>query len=105
MTLHSARTASTTRSMNRTSLGNSNSRTCASGRESRPPDICRNVTSASKGTGGSEAREGQVARLGDLEQRIQLGELEQRPQIVVERGQAQFPALLANPLGQGHQHP
>ena len=40
----------------------------------------------------------------DLEQRVELGELEQGFQVVVEIRQPQLPALLANLLGERHEH-
>src|SRR4051812_26648949 len=52
----------------------------------------------------SEALEATLARIRDLEQRVQLRELEQRLQVVVEVGEAQLAALLANLLRQRHEH-
>src|SRR5687768_18581350 len=51
----------------------------------------------------SEALESALARVGDLEEGVQLGELEQRLQVVVEVGQPQLPALLADLLGERHE--
>src|SRR5690606_16835351 len=57
--------------------------------------------------GGGTASEGSerfVPAVRDVEQRVQLGQLEQRPQVVVEAGQAQLAALLADLLGQADEH-
>ena len=45
-----------------------------------------------------------VARIRDLEQRVELGELEQRLQVVVEIREAQFPALLTDLLRERDEH-
>jgi predicted nucleic acid-binding Zn ribbon protein len=45
-----------------------------------------------------EALESALARVRDLKERVQLRQLEQRLEVVVEVGEAQFPALLANLL-------
>src|SRR5688572_33338296 len=45
-----------------------------------------------------EALESALARVRDLEQRVQLRQLEERLEIVVEIGETQLPTLLANLL-------
>src|SRR6476661_1390663 len=52
----------------------------------------------------SEALERPLARIRDLEQRVQLRQLEQRLQVVVEVGEPELPTLFANLLRQRHQH-
>src|SRR5690242_3964408 len=55
-------------------------------------------------TAGSEGGERLGRGLGDGEERVELGELEERLQILVQPRQAQVPALLADLLGERHQH-
>src|SRR5215207_7103183 len=105
--------SSTTRSMYATSLGISTSReTRSPASGGRDAAMWGNGGGAGWGTsrqrrrcagppeGGpreeSEARERAVARIRDLEQRVELGELEQGLQIVVEVGEPQLPALLTD---------
>src|SRR5688500_13021832 len=45
-----------------------------------------------------------VAAVRDVEQRIELGQLEQRLQVLVQSGEAQLTALLADLLRQADQH-
>src|SRR5690349_20332252 len=47
---------------------------------------------------GSEGGQRRVARVGDVEERVELGELEEGAQVLVEVGQAQLAALLADLL-------
>src|SRR5689334_9899208 len=47
---------------------------------------------------GSEALQRALARIGDLEQRIELGELEQRLEVVVQVRETKLSALLSNLL-------
>src|SRR5688500_5639194 len=51
----------------------------------------------------SEALESALARIGDLEEGVELGQLEQGFQVVVEVREPQLTALLANLLGQRDQ--
>src|SRR5690242_21934940 len=48
--------------------------------------------------GGSEALQRALARIGDLEEGIQLGELEQRLEVVVQVCETKLSALLSNLL-------
>src|SRR4051812_47397005 len=122
---HSCWTCSTTRSMYRTSLGMSSSITrrressCGTvsaaavirgtlSREGRKRERAPTSRHAAGSTPAhanrcSEALERSVACIGDLEKRIELRQLEQGLQVVVEIGQAQLSALLADFLGQRHQ--
>src|SRR5688572_2824137 len=54
--------------------------------------------------GGLHARHRLLPGVRDLEERIELGELEERPQILVQVRQAQLAPLLADLLGEAHQH-
>src|SRR6185312_943558 len=102
---HWRATISTTRSMYRTSLGISSSNARCRLRSGRPRgrsgDVigtrCDRVVSL-------ERLERALARVGDLEERVELGELEQRLEVVVEIREPELPALLADFLGQGHEH-
>src|SRR5688572_6469206 len=110
-------------SMYRTSLGMSNStarRTCSTERVSSPGTgtlafsstrcTCAGVEATAfrrraapprpPRAGTLEALESPLARVGDLEQRVELGQLEERLEIVIEIREAKLPALLANLLGE-----
>src|ERR1700716_676816 len=55
-------------------------------------------TPAPPGGGAGRGARGAVAGVGDLEEGVELGELEQGLQVVVEVGEPQLSALLANLL-------
>src|SRR5215216_1198142 len=106
---------STTRSMYATSLGISTSRETRSpasdGRDAAMAGTWAARVGASRQRRrmrgppcggprqGSEARQRAVARVGDLEQRIELGQLEERLEVVVQIREPKLPALLADLLG------
>src|SRR5690348_2114264 len=52
----------------------------------------------------SKALQCSLARIRDLEERIELGELEERLQVVVQIGESQLTALLPDLLREGHEH-
>src|SRR5215212_204645 len=52
----------------------------------------------------SEGGQRRVARVRDVEEGVELGELEERAQVLVQVGQAQLAALLADLLGEADQH-
>src|SRR5690606_12075697 len=51
--------------------------------------------------GPSERRERLLRRVGDCEERVELGQLEKGAEVVVEAGDAQFPALFPRLPGHG----
>src|SRR5665647_1615728 len=53
---------------------------------------------------GSEARQGALARVGYLEEGVELRQLEEGSKIVVQVGEPELPALFANLLGERDQH-
>src|SRR6516225_11626145 len=70
---------------------------------------CGSLTRASwmcgpKDSQRSKTLQRAVARIGNLEQRVELRELEERLEIVVQVREAQLPALLTDLLRQRHQH-
>src|SRR5438105_5630938 len=69
-----------------------------------PPPSVYPLPTAPPADAGSEALQRALARIGDLEQRIQFRELEQRLEVVVQVREPKLPTLLSNLLGQGHEH-
>src|SRR6185369_8367719 len=78
-------------------------------RAAREGGVAPGATMRGPPTGGprrvrSEARERAVARIGNLEERVELRELEQGLEVVVQVREPELPALLADLLGERDQH-
>jgi hypothetical protein len=76
------------------------------GRRGVAPEATRHGPPESPGgpCGGAEAGQRAVARVGNLEEGVELRELEQRLEVVVQVREPELTALLADLFGEGHQY-